>query len=108
MGPGRWDLLPHPKASAVATRSYVKAEVYRLIGHWKVALVSALNSCMYYLKHSVAAISLVAASQVGTFVSFDEYSLSKAKLEVSMELFRLPMPMATLAPSEHFEATETH
>jgi hypothetical protein len=73
LGPGRWDLLPHPKVSAVATKSSVKAEVYRLIGHPKVALVSALKSCRYYLKHSVAAINLVAAFQVGTFVSFDEY-----------------------------------
>jgi hypothetical protein len=86
----------------------VKAEVYKLIGHRKVALVSALKSCRYYLRHSVAAISLVAASQVGIFESFDEYSLSKAKVKVSMVLFRLPMPMVTLAPSEHFEATETH
>ena len=84
------------------------AEVYRLTGHRKAALVSTLNSCRYYLKNSVAAISLVAVSQVGTFVSFNEYSLSEVKLEVSMELFTMPMPMATLAPSEHFEATETH
>jgi hypothetical protein len=34
--------------------------------------------------------------------------MSKAKVEVSMVLFRLPMPMVTFAPSEHFEATETH
>jgi hypothetical protein len=49
---------------------------------------------------------LVAFSQVGTFVSFDEYSLSEVKLEVSMELFKLPMPMVTLASGELLEATE--
>jgi hypothetical protein len=51
---------------------------------------------------------LVAVSQVATFLSFDEYSFSKAKLEVNLELFRLPMPMVSLAPGEHLEATETH
>ena len=79
-----------------------------MIGHRKTALVSALKSCKCYLKSSVAAISLVAASQVGTFVSFDEYYLSEAKVEVSMELSTLAIQMATLKASEHFKANVTN
>ena len=105
MGRVHWDLLPHPKASAIATRSSVKAGAYSLIGHRKIALVSTLKSCMCYLKSSGAAISLVAASQVGTFESFDEYYLSEAKVEASMELSTLANPMGALTANEHFKAT---
>ena len=79
-----------------------------MIGHRKTALVSALKRCKCYLKRSAAAISLVATSQLGTFVSFDEYYLSEAKVEVSMELSTLAIPMATLTASERFRATVTN
>jgi hypothetical protein len=105
---GHWELLPHPKASTIATKSSERAGVYSLIGHRKTELVSALKRCRCYLKRSAAAISLVAASQVGIFVSFDEYYLSEAKVEVSMELSTLAIPMATLTASEHFRATATN
>jgi len=86
----------------------VKAGAYSLIGHRKIALESALKSYRCYLMSSVAAISLVAASQVGTFESFDEYYLSEAKVEASMELSKLAIPMIALTASEHFTATTTN
>jgi hypothetical protein len=79
-----------------------------LIGHRKTALVSALKRCKCCLKRSAGPISLVAVFQVGTFVSFDECYLSEAKVEVSMELSTLAIPMATLTASEHFKATVTN